>query len=485
MSDLVSTTPESTAAPVDIRLATQKRGRGLFTTRAFQSGECIVRERAQVCGQFVHNVRLVGAACSHCMRTFEMAETSVVRYLDNPGRAQAAGALPLPQRERFGAAHVACTVPCQNACDKSVVYCSVACRDEAWSQYHRHLCLSADASGALRELHALCAAKDELSEDAVFNPLWPLLIARMLAMERVVAEDEPDDVGVRFCHYCGQSAAEAGKLLRCAACMSAYYCSDICRKCDWRYHRPCSKEAPSTRGTPPRLRVFGRFAHAAPGEFEALQSTHGIAPAPGVDAADAFLNAPLQCHCETGVPEQGGSARVAMWRAQVDLLRRSALYTPALDALFTLPVYVRLWNVLTVNATGVAPQSLFLSYFFDVVRKAREDIGSVRQLVQDLKPITSQLEKHRARVESACGAGLFPLQSAVINHSCGPNVTFAYNQIDATVDVVALEPIAANLELFANYLSPAAQQCDTRTRRRILATQYLFRCECPLCRMDD
>jgi hypothetical protein len=471
-----------TDSPVDIRLATQKRGRGLFSQRAFHTGECILRERALVSGQFVANVRLVGAACAHCMRTFEMAETSLVRYLDNPGRAQAAGALPLPQRDRFGASAICTPLPCSHACDKAVVYCSTECRDEAWAQYHKHLCLAGDSSGALRELTALCTARDELSDDAVFNPLWPLLIARMLAMERVVAEDEPDDVGAAFCHYCGQSAAESGQLLRCGACMSAYYCSEICRKCDWRYHRPCSKETPSTRGRPPRLRVFGRFAHAAPGEFEALQPLHGVEG--GLTGDDAFLNAPLQCHFETGVPELGGSARIAMWRAQLDLLRKSSLYTPSLDSLFTLPVYVRLWNVLTVNATGVSPQSLFLSYFFDVVRKAREDISSVRQLVQDLKPITSQLEKHRARVESACGAGLFPLQS-VINHSCVPNVTFAYNQIDATVDVVALEPIAANLELFANYLSPLAQQCDTRTRRRILATQYLFKCECALCRLDD
>lgn len=467
---------------VEIRFTTHKRGRGLFTTRAFASGECILRERALLSGQFIANARQVGAACAHCMRTFEMAETSLVRYLANPGAAQAAGALPLPQRDRYGAS-VAEAVPCEHACDKDHVYCSTECRDDAWSQYHRHLCLARDSSGALRELRALCTANDEWSGDATFNPLWPLLIARMLAMERVVAEEEPESqLADRFCHYCGQSAAEAGKLMRCAGCSAAYYCSDMCRKCDWRHHKPCSADRPSTRGTPPRLRVFGRFAHPAPGEFEALAPVHGLAAEHAGD--DAFLNAPLQCHAETGTPEPGGSARVAMWRAHVALLRRSALYTPALDSLFTLPVYVRLWNVLTLNATGVAPQSLFLSYFFEILRVAREDMQSVRQLVQDLRPVTSQLEKHRARVESACGAGLFPLQ-AVINHSCAANVTFAYNQIDHTVDVVALEPIPTHFELFANYLSPAAQLADTRTRRRILATQYAFKCECSMCRLDD
>ncbi len=482
MSSSSSSLSDEAEPTVEIRFTTHKRGRGLFTTRAFGAGECILRERALLSGQFVGNARQVGSACAHCMRTFEMAETSLVRYLGDAGAAQAAGALPLPLRERYGAGDVA-PVPCQLACDSQLVYCSAECRDDAWAQYHQHLCLARDASGALRELRALCLAKDECADDAAFNPLWPLLIARMLAMERVVADEEPEPhVADRFCHYCGQSAAEAGQLLRCAACSAAYYCSDMCRKCDWRHHRPCSAAEPSTRGTPPRLRVFGRFAHPARGEFEALESVHGIAAEYAGD--DAFLNAPLQCHAETGTPEPGGSARVAMWRAHVALLRRSALYTPALDSLFTLPVYVRLWNVLTLNATGVAPQSLFLSYFFDIVRVAREDLKSVRQLVQDLRPVTSQLEKHRARVESACGAGLFPLQ-AVINHSCAANVTFAYNQIDHTVDVIALEPIPTHFELFANYLPPAAQLADTRARRRILAAQYAFKCDCSLCRLDD
>lgn len=468
---------------VEIRFTTHARGRGLFSTRAFRPGECVLRERALLAAQFASNRAQVGAACAHCLRTFEMADNSVVRYLTNPARAHDAGALPLPMRDRFGAQQIDAPIRCDDCRDE--IYCSLACRAEAADQYHRHLCLSRDATGALRELRALCAAKDELSDDVVTNPLWPLLIARMLAMERVVAEEEPaPDPAMPFCHYCGQSAAESGQLLRCSGCGVAHYCSDMCRKCDWRYHRPCSKDAPSKRTNPPRLRVFGRFAHAAPADFHALEPVHHV-PSHYADSPDEqFLDAPLQCHFTTGKPEVGGAARVALWRVQLDLLRRSALYTPALDSLFTLPVYVRLWNILTLNSTGVSPQSLFLSYFFDVVRAAREDMQSVRGLVQQLRPITTQLETHRARVESVCGAGLFPLQS-VINHSCTANVTFAYNQIDATVDVVALTPIDTHFELFANYLSPEAQKSDTRTRRRILATQYLFKCDCSMCRLDD
>jgi hypothetical protein len=370
---------------VEIRFTTHARGRGLFATRAFRPGECILRERALLAAQFAANRAVVGAACAHCLRTFEMAETSLVRYLSDPARAQAAGALPLPGRDKYGAPQLDAPVRCEQCRDE--IYCSVDCRDEAASHYHRYLCVAQDHSGALRELRALCAAKDELSEDAVVNPLWPMLVARMLAMERVVAEEEPaaDNPAV-FCHYCGQSAAEAGQLLRCSGCNAAYYCSDMCRKCDWRYHRPCSKDAPSTRVNPPRLRVFGRFAHAAPADFHALEAVHHVPSHYANSPDEQYLDAPLQCHFTSGKPEPGGAARVALWRVHLDLLRKSALYTPALDSLFTLPVYVRLWNILTLNSTGVSPQSLFLSYFFDIVRIAREDMPSVRRVVQQLRP---------------------------------------------------------------------------------------------------
>jgi hypothetical protein len=94
--------------------------------------------------------------------------------------------------------------------------------------------------------------------------------------------------------------------------------------------------------------------------------------------------------------------------------------------------------------------------------------------------------QHRRRVESAVGAGLFPIQvrcrcrfsllvvgcccsvcfrrkqsinrkseiishidneQAVINHACVPNIEFRYNTLRAEVDVVAAVPIAADDEL--------------------------------------
>jgi hypothetical protein len=144
---------------VEIRFTTHARGRGLFATRAFRPGECILRERALLAAQFAANRAVVGAACAHCLRTFEMAETSLVRYLSDPARAQAAGALPLPGRDKYGAPQLDAPVRCEQCRDE--IYCSVDCRDEAASHYHRYLCVAQDHSGALRELRALCAAKDD------------------------------------------------------------------------------------------------------------------------------------------------------------------------------------------------------------------------------------------------------------------------------------------------------------------------------------
>ena len=138
----------------------------------------------------------------------------------------------------------------------------------------------------------------------------------------------------------------------------------------------------------------------------------------------------------------------------VSLLRQSTLYSTKCDDLFTLATFARLWSVLTINATYIAPQSRFQDYFSRIVAAARSadrplpvsvekrskhthtrrkktkqnkylfathwNLGSVIftqllliffQIVSALRPITTQLQAHRRAVESAVGAALFSKQS--------------------------------------------------------------------------
>lgn len=105
----------SPAHSVDVRFLNHVKGNGLFAKRSFQAGELVFRERALLTLQFPLN-RLLGVkACEYCLETFEMAENSLLRYLDRPGACQEAGCLPLPEYKRYGSP-IPKETPCSNAC---------------------------------------------------------------------------------------------------------------------------------------------------------------------------------------------------------------------------------------------------------------------------------------------------------------------------------------------------------------------------------
>jgi hypothetical protein len=271
--------------------------------------------------------------------------------------------------------------------------------------------------------------------------------------------------------------------MRCSGCNAAYYCSDMCRKCDWRYHRPCSKEAPSTRVNPPRLRVFGRFAHAAPADFRALEAVHHVPSHYAELARRAVPRRPAP------VPFHHRQARGGRRRARRALARpprppaQIALYTPALDSLFTLPVYVRLWNILTLNSTAVSPQSLFLSYFFDVVRIAREDMPSVRRSSSS----SAQSPRSSRRIARASRASAAPASSRSSRSSITRAPPTSHSPIIRSMPPSTSSRSRQSSRTLSSLptTSRPMQAADTRTRRRILATQYLFKCDCSMCRLDD
>jgi hypothetical protein len=108
------------------------------------------------------------------------------------------------------------------------------------------------------ELERLCNVTTEDESEPLANPMWPLMIARMIAMERVVMEDDDGAANANtgteasspapststaassaamYCARCGAGAAER-TLLRCSRCtngVETFYCNETCQKADWRY----------------------------------------------------------------------------------------------------------------------------------------------------------------------------------------------------------------------------------------------------------
>lgn len=104
-----------------------------------------------------------------------------------------------------------------------------------------------DVVNPLVELEKLCNVTLDDQTEPLANPVWPLMIARMIAMERVVMEDDnshnDDDAtsksNTAYCARCGAGASEerASSLLRCSRCtngVETFYCNETCQKNDWR-----------------------------------------------------------------------------------------------------------------------------------------------------------------------------------------------------------------------------------------------------------
>ncbi|TSQ35292.1 SET and MYND domain-containing protein 5 [Bagarius yarrelli] len=122
--------PSKASNCVEVRFIDNVKGKGLFAKRAFKKGETIFTERPLVSAQFLWNAMYKYKACEYCLRALETAE-------ENARRLSGLPALNLPHPELCKVRpelHQACP-SCQ------VMYCSSECRQAAWDQYHKVLCL--------------------------------------------------------------------------------------------------------------------------------------------------------------------------------------------------------------------------------------------------------------------------------------------------------------------------------------------------------
>jgi hypothetical protein len=159
-------------------------GRGVFATRTFVKGETVFRERPMVSAQFAWNAAYSYRACHDCLEPLETAAENAARLSNDPAFLLLPHTECCATRTHF---HVACP-HCQ------VQYCSKECMDEAWSKYHRTLCLGSDRPDPNHPLLALT----ELWK-SFHHPPESASITLLLRLLASIAQDEhPEDRMQKF-----------------------------------------------------------------------------------------------------------------------------------------------------------------------------------------------------------------------------------------------------------------------------------------------
>lgn len=169
------------------------KGKGLFATRTIRKGTTIFIERPVVCAQFLWNAAYKYRACDHCMRSLETAE-------ENARRLSGKHLLVLPHPEQ-------CTIrkELHQACPQcQVKYCSMECRQVAFEQYHRVLCLGPSKDDPKHPLNQL--------QEAWRSMHYPPETSSIMLMARMVATiKQAKDKGWwhnLFSQFCSRTANE-------------------------------------------------------------------------------------------------------------------------------------------------------------------------------------------------------------------------------------------------------------------------------------
>ncbi|XP_017886308.1 SET and MYND domain-containing protein 5 [Ceratina calcarata] len=115
---------------IQIRSINKEKGKGLFAVRSFKDGDTIFEEKPLICCQFAWNQEYKYLACDNCLKPLETAEENVRRLTGN-------STIILPHPECCETKKDLITECAE--CDTK--YCSVECQNEAFSRYHKIICL--------------------------------------------------------------------------------------------------------------------------------------------------------------------------------------------------------------------------------------------------------------------------------------------------------------------------------------------------------
>lgn len=109
----------------------------------------------------------------------------------------------------------------------------------------------------------------------------------------------------------------------------------------------------------------------------------------------------------------------------------------------------------------------------------RKEFFSLHNAHHDLGPLVGIVSTN-ALTTCRRECGLF-LRASLLNHSCRPNATYAWNPISRRLTVHALRLIEKGEEITISYLTGSGA---SEARQRTLKAEYNFRCSCELCSLS-
>ena len=137
----------------EVRSTGAGRGRGVFATHAMPAGTVIFREHSLVGLQHKCNRDEGPVVCERCFRFLGPLEAQMRSLLRGTGGPAAEAQCPAQLPRVDGMRHL----PAPVLCGCGLRYCSAACRDASYAEYHKLLCPAA----------AAMAAPDGASSDAM------------------------------------------------------------------------------------------------------------------------------------------------------------------------------------------------------------------------------------------------------------------------------------------------------------------------------
>jgi hypothetical protein len=175
---------------VEVRHGLTNKGKGLFATRNFKTGETLFTEKPLVSAQFVWNAACHYSSCDHCLRSLETAEQMCRRLCGNP-------CIELPHPE-------CCTVKLEDhvKCPQcAVAYCSENCRQTAFDQYHKTLCRDSKVTEDEKVIHPLNRLTEAWKQMHYPPETCSIsLITRMIAM--VNQSSDKQSTVTKFAQFC-------------------------------------------------------------------------------------------------------------------------------------------------------------------------------------------------------------------------------------------------------------------------------------------
>ncbi|BDA42304.1 probable SET and MYND domain-containing protein 5 [Coccomyxa sp. Obi] len=450
---------------IEVRLASQEKGRGLFASKDFAEEELIFKEPPLVGAQHTSN-RADALVCSHCFSFIGSIGIQIAHRLlsrkdaepidVNPDylRSLWSGVAELPYSNRFPLRKL---VTCIGGCTDSV-YCSEECAAANWAAHHQLLCCGPRAQPSpvmppaeteqprrRSSFEAFRESRERLQTQGLYS-MTPPVRREAPNIDKADAirmfKEHADETNDAF-HIAAQVVA--GTLLRADELLSSN-------------STPGSAESSEDRSWTALQRAWRPYAAAWKAPWWEC-----VAIPEDVTDADAFRSDLRELASDS-----------------LELLK-AFLYDDRFPGLFHLDVYGSIVGMFELNNLDLFVASPVEDYF----ELCHGEDSSLSAEEQHLTQLTTRplLDALGEAYDAACeGSAFYALQSCC-NHSCAPNAHAfkrAHIDTDGSAVVLAKRAIASGEEVCLSYIDEDAPYHE----RRAALADYGFVCSCEKCAAD-